>query len=312
MAPSLQVVNFVSVMCESILVGAYAVLVGLVAWVLITGHRSMPTMHKVIFGASITMFFISVAHLGLLMQQVTVTPVPKPNFRIQIVLCTIQFVIGDLILIWRVWIVWGRNYWVALGPLMIMIVAAGFSFNIATSIFTETRSFYTAAPPALIVANTSICTLLIASRIWYMHYQVNRSGGAPTMQMNAYKGALMLVIESGALYALAQLLSLILNHIKNIGLPILLNLEIPLIGILPTLILVFVHFQMVPGTRTSMRYSRGPYQDASQPTRVTVNTFTSRTITSGERMELKSGSVGTLHSDFVVDVTANTDASHVV
>jgi len=171
-----------------------------------------------------------------------------------------------------------------------------------------------AAPPALIVANTSICTLLIVGRIWYMHYEVNRTGGAVATQSSAYKGALMLVIESGALYALAQLLSLILNHIKNIGLPILLDLEIPLIGILPTLILVIVHFRTVPGTRMSMSYySHSHQKDASQPARITVNTFNmSRTITGGSRIEFKTGTVDTVHDDNVLDARAKADASHAV
>jgi hypothetical protein len=50
----------------------------------------MPTTHKVLFGASIAMFLISVAHLGLLMQQVTVDVVPLANFRAQILLATFQ------------------------------------------------------------------------------------------------------------------------------------------------------------------------------------------------------------------------------
>ncbi|GLB39810.1 hypothetical protein LshimejAT787_0703200 [Lyophyllum shimeji] len=311
MAPASQVIDYAAVMCESLLTGAYAVLVGVVVWVLKTGHRTMPTTHKVLFGASIVMFLISVAHLGLLVQQVTVTPVPKPNFQIQIVLCTIQFVIGDLILIWRVWIVWERNYWVALGPLAIMIVAAGFAFNFATHNFTETRSFFMAAPSAMIVANTSICTLLIVGRIWYMRYEVSKLGGVSALQWSAYRGALTLVIESGALYALSQLLSLILNHIGSVGLPVMLNLEIPLIGILPTLIIVCVHFQMIPGTRTLQRHSQSHHNSTSHPTRIVVNTFTSRTVI-GDRMEFKAGTLGIPHDDDGLARRAKTDASCVV
>ncbi|KAG6840622.1 hypothetical protein C0991_005474 [Blastosporella zonata] len=44
-----------------------------------------------------------------------------------------------------------------------MVVAAGLTFNLAG--LTETRPFFTDAPVALIVANTTICTLLIAGKI---------------------------------------------------------------------------------------------------------------------------------------------------
>ncbi|RDB27780.1 hypothetical protein Hypma_003241 [Hypsizygus marmoreus] len=302
MAPSLRLIHLVAVMCESLLVGAYAVLVGLITWILVHGHRTMPTMHKVLFGASIFMFVISAVHLGLVMQEISAEKdFPVGNFQTQIVFSVFQFVIGDLILIWRVWVIWGCNYFVAAGPLAVMIVAAGLTFNLATG--TETRSFFTAAPAALIVANTSVCTLLIAGRIWYMRYQLKKSAGnAGTLHTSSsYKGAFALIIESGALYALAQLCSLILDHVGSIGLPIMLDLEIPLIGILPTLIIVFVHFNMVPGTKTTQSYAQSmQFQDRSH---VTMNTNTSGSITIGDTMAFKSGTMGSSSSAF--DITDN-------
>jgi len=70
-----------------------------------------------------------------------------------------------------------------------------------------------------------------------------------------FGSAVALLVESGALYATCQLISLILNYVGSNGLSVMLNLEIPLIGILPTLIIVLVHFNMVPGTDTSHSYA---------------------------------------------------------
>jgi len=213
----------------------------------------------VLFGASTAMFLISVVHLGLVMRQVSVDVNPLSNFQAQVVLATTQFVIGDLVLIWRVWTIWGRNYWIAAGPLAIMVVAAGFSLKLAT--MTATPSFFKVAPVALIVANTSICTLLIAGRIWYLHHQSRRYAGrtaiVPTSRR--YKGAIFLIIETGALYVVAQFSTLILNDIQSPGLSVMQNLEIPLIGILPTLIIVLVYFGVAtnPDTaKTSMQILR--------------------------------------------------------
>ncbi|KAF9461153.1 hypothetical protein BDZ94DRAFT_854142 [Collybia nuda] len=284
MAPSRRLLQLVAVMCESLLVGGYAVLLGVVIWILST--QSTPRAHKILFAASISMFVISVVHLGLFMQDVSSVNIPVGNFQAQIILSTFQFIIGDLVLIWRVWIIWGRNYWIASGPLAIMIAAAGLTFNLATG--TETRSFYTAAPVALIVANTSICTLLIAGRIWYMRYQIRKFGGLSGGR--SYMGALSIIIESGALYALSQLCGLILDHVKSPGLVVMLNLEIPLIGILPTLIIVLVHFDMVPGTSTSKRYAQNTTsQESSHITLGTIRTETTMNV--GERIEFKSGSI---------------------
>ncbi|KAF8075296.1 hypothetical protein FPV67DRAFT_1728358 [Lyophyllum atratum] len=212
----------------------------------------MPKMHRILFSASVLMFLISATHLGLVMQAETgVGKPPLANAQSQIIL---SFVIGDLILIWRVWVMWDRNYWIAAGPVAIMISAAACSLDIAFS--PKVRRFFTVAPVALIVANTSICTLLIAGRIWYMYYQirkVTKKAGISYLS-NDYKGVVALIIESGALYTACQFISLILDRTKSIGLTVILNLEIPLIGILPTLIIVLVHFDKVPGTRTAGEY----------------------------------------------------------
>jgi len=289
MAPSRKLVNLVSVMCESLLVGAYAVLIGFVVW-LLTGQRSMPTTHKVLFGASIAMFLISVAHLGLLMQQVTVDVVPLANFRAQILLATFQFIIGDLVLIWRVWVIWRRNYWVAAGPLAIMLAAAGFSFNIVSG--TETRSFFITAPVAMIVVNTTICTLLIAGKIWYMRHDLQRYGGSmgAAHTSRSYR-AVLLMIESGALYAAAQLTSLVLNQIESPGVSILQNLEMPLIGILPTLIILLVHFDMLTRPQIAKELTTANFGDRSYPT----NTFSSQTLSVGTRMEFQSDNISEQH-----------------
>jgi hypothetical protein len=67
-------------------------------------------------------------------------------------------------------------------------------------------------------------------------------------------------------------------------------------GILPTLIIVLVHFDMVPGTSTSRRYARGTtFQDRSHITMTTLQTDT--TLSTGERMEFKTGTIAS-ESDY--------------
>ena len=86
----------------------------------------------------------------------------------------------------RVWVVWGRRCSVVIGPLVMVVVAAGmatprlrhsvacllltcplgFTLNLLSGVQLH---FFTVVPVALIAANTSICTLLIVGRIWYIH-----------------------------------------------------------------------------------------------------------------------------------------------
>jgi hypothetical protein len=80
----------------------------------------MPSTHKVLFGASIMMFIISLVVLGLIVQENTVEIVPIGNGQAQIILAmfqvririfllaattsadrSAQYVTGDLVIIWR-------------------------------------------------------------------------------------------------------------------------------------------------------------------------------------------------------------------
>jgi len=133
-----------------------------------------------------------------------------------------------------------------------MILAVG--FRLGNINHPKLDSFFVVVPAALIVTNTLLCTLLIVGKIWYMQCRLRQVTNG-TMALSSYKGAVALIIESGALYATSQLLCLTLYHVKNPGLPVLLNMHIPLIGILPTLIIVLVHFNMVPGSHTTEQYT---------------------------------------------------------
>jgi len=240
----------------------------------------MSGARKALFGASIVMFVISVLHLGLVMQEVTLPRAPKGNRKIQIILSAFQFITGDLILIWRVWHIWERNYWIAAVPLAVMIAAAGLTFNLAAQ--NRSSLFFVVTPAALVVANTVMCTSLLAGRIWYMNRQLRKvmhtaAAGAPN-----YTGVMGLLIESGALYTLTMIITLILDSVGSIALPILLDLEIPLIGILPTMIVILVHFNMVPGSTTKDRYTASVSSRWQSRTNPTSTAFSQTVIISDD------------------------------
>jgi len=140
-----------------------------------------------------------------------------------------------------------------------LIVGAGFAFNLLHS----PQGFYTVVPAILIVANTSVCTILISGRIWYLHRRLSLSGNRGGANSH-YKGIMVIVIESGALYTAVGVVTLILNFHNSPILPIMLDLDIPLIGILPTLIIALVHRDLI-ATSGSTRSNN------SQPTSVIVN-----------------------------------------
>ncbi|KDR68740.1 hypothetical protein GALMADRAFT_1026481 [Galerina marginata CBS 339.88] len=234
----------------------------------------MPKVHKVMFWAGIVMWMLSSAHLGLVIQQVTNAMTPLRNAQAQVSIATIQVLLGDMILIWRVWAVWGGNYWMTVLPIMLMLAAAGVRFAVVASI-AGVLAFSSDVSSELIVANTLLCTVLIAGRIWYLQWQMNKMlGRAPSQKSrNAYSGVLMLIIETGVLWAVIQLLGVILDDVHSDGIHAVLDMQIPLIviippnypistttktslqGMLPTLIVLFVHFDLVPGTHATVAYN---------------------------------------------------------
>ncbi|KAF9461124.1 hypothetical protein BDZ94DRAFT_1310850 [Collybia nuda] len=277
--------QMIAVMLESLFVGVFAALIIFVSWILWNNYDTMPRTRKILFGSTVVMFILSAMHLGLVMQEVTVDNVPLTSVRLQIILSMFQYVIGDLVLIWRVWVMWKRSYMIAAGPLILMLTAAGFTLHLAAQ--QSSNAFFTVVPVALIVANTTLCTLLIAGQIWYLHRKLDRAstgvGGTP--MPSHYKGIIMLMVESGALYTACQIVSLVLHYTQSVGLPIVLDLEIPLIGILPTLIIVFVHFGMVPGAQKSNPIASITFQ-RTRTSHVTMDVMslpnpTSRYISSG-------------------------------
>lgn len=139
----------------------------------------MSVSRKALFGASIVMFVISVVHLGLVMQEVTLPRAPEANRKIQIVLsafqvCPICFShhaakipnhfwtsASLLSAIWfsyggrllsvcyellnmrsRVWHIWERNCWIVVVPLATMVTAAG-GFLIQPSRYANSQLFTT-------------------------------------------------------------------------------------------------------------------------------------------------------------------------
>jgi hypothetical protein len=57
---------------------------------MINRTSTLSVAHRILFGASIVMFLISVAHLGLVMQQVSVDEIPLANCQVQIVISSLQ------------------------------------------------------------------------------------------------------------------------------------------------------------------------------------------------------------------------------
>ncbi|KAL0957957.1 hypothetical protein HGRIS_000137 [Hohenbuehelia grisea] len=251
--------HFVDVLCESALYGVFATLIAVVLYLLFSGRR-ISTAHRALFWVSVFMFALVTVHLGLEMQQVTKADgVPVQNIQAQSIMIAFLIAIGDSILVWRVWVVWARNYWVAAFPFVLTIATWVLSMIASAEITNAPWVFiipkFSQAISALYVANTVSATGLIIGRVLYIQRSVHSvSGSSNRATSKRYTGALLLIVESGLVWTVCQIIGLILANIKDTGITTILNLQVPLIGIMPTMIILIVHFDLVPGSHANETY----------------------------------------------------------
>ncbi|PPQ80286.1 hypothetical protein CVT25_003683 [Psilocybe cyanescens] len=285
--------NYVADLCESALYGAFSLLILVVIWILLTAKK-MTRIYKVMFWASIVMWALTTAHLGLLIQRLSFAKTTLWEAKAAVSLVTVQFMISDMILVWRVYAVWGRNYWTTLIPIILMIGAAAVRFSVVSN-GAEVLLFVSDPANFIIIANTMYCTILIAGRICYLRY--SNDEGPTRGKQNMYERVLLMIIESGALYALSMIIAIIVDKVHSPGIHVILDITMPLSGILPTLILLVVHFELVPDTRfATSNFALATNEDFQAASGPTV-TATEDCPTNDEVESRKTASTSTLKTE---------------
>ncbi|KAH8984388.1 hypothetical protein EDB86DRAFT_154470 [Lactarius hatsudake] len=120
--------------------------------------------------------------------------------------------IGDAIMIWRLWIIWNRNFWLCV-PFIVLCIASGVTgytalvnlarLTLANTVFLSRVHSWLVATWAFSIATQLGATLLIGYRIW-KSIQWNSSKGFRASRLSA----LWILVESGALYSVTTILML--------------------------------------------------------------------------------------------------------
>ncbi|KAH9046128.1 hypothetical protein EDB84DRAFT_1576027, partial [Lactarius hengduanensis] len=124
-----------------------------------------------------------------------------PEHVAQEVLYITNSLIGDAIMIWRLWIIWNRNFWLCV-PFIVLCVASGVTGYIALvnlarltppdTVFSSRVHSWLIATWALSIATQLGATLLIGYRIW-KSIQWNNSKGLRASRLSV----LWILVESG-------------------------------------------------------------------------------------------------------------------
>lgn len=127
----------------------------------------------------------------------------------------------DIVLIWRLYVVWNRNWKICVVPLIVDLAHMAAAYGATILDVRGTVSIYSPVVKGLglagwsldLVVNISV-TLVIAARLWYMGMKVTSMTSSRThssdQQQNKYLAPIFTIIESGALFAAVTLVMLIL------------------------------------------------------------------------------------------------------
>ncbi|KAJ2918738.1 hypothetical protein MD484_g1658, partial [Candolleomyces efflorescens] len=154
---------------------------------------------------------------------------------------------GDILVIYRCWIVWQRNNWVLLVPCILLLASfATSSINVwwfrhkdSISRVVMKHLFRTTFP--LNVAQNVITTGLISYRIWKQHRMSQQVGVQLVSSSLTLYTVLRIIIESASIYTFEQVLMIILFFTTHPAIVIVQHASIPSTGIVFVLIAVRTH-----------------------------------------------------------------------
>ncbi|KAF8240294.1 hypothetical protein L208DRAFT_811694 [Tricholoma matsutake] len=130
---------------------------------------------------------------------------------IEIYLSPLTWVINDIVVIWRAWVLFPRCQWVMVGPLFFLLVTfVTMLIGLATAERSQNMfiimSYCSFA--ASIVTNL-LATLLIAYKLW--DYQKATKNLGLKKQQSPVQKVLFLLVESGVIFLILQLANLLLD-----------------------------------------------------------------------------------------------------
>lgn len=154
--------------------------------------------------------------------------------------------VGDLLGIYRCWVIWNRSYWVTIVPLILFtasVVLTSFAMywwrdqdGISASIMGH---IFKSISPVNIVLNC-LTTGMIAYRIWRQREESRKVGLSVTSGMDLLT-AVRIVIESALIYTLEMFLSIILFTVGHPSVLVVHHTLAPTIGIVFALIAIRSH-----------------------------------------------------------------------
>ncbi|KAH9947325.1 hypothetical protein B0H21DRAFT_692131 [Amylocystis lapponica] len=297
MAISRQMASLLGFVCEAILFGAYCILFS-ISLIVLVQRRSTREVKSPLLFAHILLFLCCAGHFcvefdyfyNLFQYQCLPDFIEtKTRYSGAILISVIDF-LSDGILIFRCWLVWNKSHWIVILPSLTAL--SGFACIIAVAHLSLAVGLQ-ATPPTIIIplgtagyalflATNIIVTTLIVGRIWYLSFHKFRAGGSLSRSTTniIWKG-MGIVVESGAMYLVTQLVFVVLYAINNGAYRLMAVIVVQICGIAPTLIVIRVGLGIASdshgptsGTAASIIFNHHPTTHRESMTAGDPNTST--------------------------------------
>ncbi|KAF8895285.1 hypothetical protein BD779DRAFT_715172 [Infundibulicybe gibba] len=220
----------VAILFETLLYGIYLALFFVCVHILLRNKR---TVQSPLLVLAILMFTLATADIGvtyayllrhLLRGEIT----PFKYIYPKLMLYTTNSALGDTLVIYRCYVVWGHDKRIIIFPCVLLLSATICGYLLPS--LGQSFPVYLWMSLAL----NSLVTILTAGRIWWISRKARRILGDDLVKR--YNSAIAVIVESGAIYSCYVILVVVLpvgQVVADFGL-------IQVVGIVPTLIMVQV------------------------------------------------------------------------
>jgi hypothetical protein len=251
-----QLAGLVDFWCTTLLYGVNVVIFFICISIMAEQRMKGGTMPIILFFSTISQFLLSTAYaaMGLRMlldSFISLLESPEavlaywanPTIPLQVAskgVYITNVLIGDAILVWRLYVVWGKNWYICVAPAIMVIATAGTGYAAVADL-----ANLSSLQPIFRIGNTILATwalsiatqFSVSSAIAGRIVWISRDS---SLASNRYLSVLWIIVESGAIYCITTVLLLTFFDLKTQAGAIVAGVVAQISAIVPTLIIVRV------------------------------------------------------------------------
>jgi hypothetical protein len=247
-------------------------------------RRKTSSINYVTTALVFCMYTLATAHISLVLERILyafiiaakeapdgaifyLADIAEPINRSKDMIYVSLIILGDSTLVWRCFVVWGKNYWIILAPSLMILGTAISGYGAIAQFFlphpfTLTGIEWATGMLTVSMATNIIVTALTAGRVWFMASQIPSSSFSSSR--HTYRQVILLIIESGLVMTLSKVLEFVFFKLGPVdglngfnGLYVVMDSMPQIMGICPTFIILSVNRGFTSGNGSTNQMSSG-------------------------------------------------------